>query len=98
MSSDIVARLRNYDQCHDGDVDEAADMIERLQRDLAEIYETHKRIVNGECASDEKHCTCVPALHAEIKRLRAERDALIEAMEVLHHGHAARVILSGTEG
>lgn len=25
---DIVTRLRNYDECHDGDVDEAADMLE----------------------------------------------------------------------
>lgn len=25
---DIVMRLRNYDECHDGDVDEAADMLE----------------------------------------------------------------------
>lgn len=24
----IVMRLRNYDACHDGDVDEAADMLE----------------------------------------------------------------------
>jgi len=24
----IVMRLRNYDECHDGDVDEAADMLE----------------------------------------------------------------------
>ncbi len=28
---DIVTRLRNYDACHDGDVDEAADEIERLR-------------------------------------------------------------------
>ena len=26
----IVMRLRNYDECHDGDVDEAADMLEFL--------------------------------------------------------------------
>lgn len=26
----IVERLRNYDDCHDGDIDEAADMIEFL--------------------------------------------------------------------
>jgi len=26
----IVERLRNYDTCHDGDIDEAADMIEFL--------------------------------------------------------------------
>ncbi len=25
---DIVSRLRNYDGCHDGDIDEAADMLE----------------------------------------------------------------------
>ena len=28
--ADLVARLRDYDLCHDGDVDEAADCIVRL--------------------------------------------------------------------
>ena len=26
----IVARLRNYDACHDGDIDQAADMLDFL--------------------------------------------------------------------
>ena len=46
--------------------------IERLKADLAEITATHARIVSGECAPDEKHCTCVPALRGEIGRLCGE--------------------------
>lgn len=29
---DLVSRLRNYNECHDGDVDEAADRLEQLQK------------------------------------------------------------------
>ena len=28
MNQGIVERLRNYDSCHDGDIDQAADMLE----------------------------------------------------------------------
>ena len=35
----IVERLRNYDQCHDGDVDQAADLIERMHGLLASVYD-----------------------------------------------------------
>lgn len=31
---ELVSRLRNYEECHDGDVDEAANRLERLHRIL----------------------------------------------------------------
>jgi len=37
-----------------------------------EIMETHKNIVDEKCSADEVHCTCVPALRAELKRLRGK--------------------------
>lgn len=37
MADDIVTRLRNYDTCHDGDVDAAADEIERLQTEVTRL-------------------------------------------------------------
>lgn len=37
---DIVFRLRNYDSCNDRDVDEAADMIEKLRRYISELEDT----------------------------------------------------------
>jgi hypothetical protein len=35
---DIVERLRDYDACHDGDVDEAADEIVRLRKENRMLY------------------------------------------------------------
>ena len=35
----VVKRLRNYEDCHDGDVDEAANLIERMHQMLASVYE-----------------------------------------------------------
>lgn len=34
----VVERLRNYDECHDGDVDEAANLIEKMHQLLASVY------------------------------------------------------------
>lgn len=41
---DIVERLRNYNTCSDTDVDEAADEIERLRKELyeAQIIAVHQ--------------------------------------------------------
>ena len=36
-TADLVARLRDYAQCHDGDVDEVADRLEQLQKIVDEI-------------------------------------------------------------
>ncbi len=35
-----------------------------------EVSEVHEKIMDEKCASDEIHCTCVPVLREEIKRLR----------------------------
>ena len=45
--------------------------------ELADIREAHRKVMAEECPSDEHHCTCVPVLRAEIKRLRG-------AMELAH--------------
>jgi hypothetical protein len=36
-TAELVARLRDYDNCHDGDVDDAADHLEYLQKIIDEI-------------------------------------------------------------
>lgn len=51
---------------------EAAKEQEKISEELADIKETYAHIVNDECGKDEKHCTCVPALRAEIARLKAQ--------------------------
>ncbi len=37
MYSDLIARLRNYDQCNDSDVDQAAIAIEELTKTLQRV-------------------------------------------------------------
>jgi hypothetical protein len=36
-TADLVAKLRDYDNCHDGDIDEAADRLEHLQKIVDEL-------------------------------------------------------------
>jgi hypothetical protein len=36
---------------------------------LEDYLEYYNKVINEQCAPDEKHCTCVPALRQEIKRL-----------------------------
>jgi len=45
---------------------------DELAAELADIRAVYARIVAGECAPDEKHCSCVPALRARIEELQAE--------------------------
>jgi chromosome segregation ATPase len=75
--TDILERLRQTEGSvtryyRNPDGPEAADEIERL-RDRVKDYEDSARITLDDCgAPDEKHCSCVPTLRAEIERLRAE--------------------------
>jgi hypothetical protein len=45
--------------------------ITKLEEKLKDIEDSFKATVKGECAPDEKHCSCVPALRLEIERLNA---------------------------
>ncbi len=78
---DIVTRLRNYDECHDGDVDDAADMLEFFFGQM----QMHSPKMNGQhsyrfCGSGwpMTHCVglnaedAVRAAIKEIKRSRSE--------------------------
>ena len=52
---------------------------------LREYEEQHRRILAGECANDEAHCTCVPALRMEVAMLRelmAMKDAELDRLTV----------------
>lgn len=51
-------------------INEQQTEIIRLRAELAERDEAHRCIIAEPCAPDEHHCTCVPALRAEIERLR----------------------------
>lgn len=52
--------------------------LREFKRDIEEIS---ARVANDECAKDEKHCTCVPFLRAEVNRLEA---AVEKALDEAH--------------
>ena len=47
-------------------------IVARHAEDLEDIKEAHRVIIEEPCRTDEKHCTCVPALRMEIARLKKE--------------------------
>lgn len=51
--------------------DALRDERDELLIERAEAVEVHSRIMAEKCPPDEQHCTCVPALRAEIERLKA---------------------------
>jgi chromosome segregation ATPase len=55
----------------------------KLRIRLADWQDTHNQIMEEKCAGDEKHCTCVPSLRVEIKRLTAEIEELEEEIDNL---------------
>ena len=67
---DIVERLRNYNTCSDTDVDEAADEIERLRKELETLHQRIKDIKEG----FEGCCNACEPVGEMNKQLRKERD------------------------
>lgn len=53
---------------------------ETLKDELAEHDAYYRKVVDGKCAPDEVHCTCVPALRDKIKQLEAELATYKEQM------------------
>ena len=56
-----------------------------LKAEVAEYREYHQRVMAEQCAPDEQHCTCVPALRAEnavLKAKNAELKGLAETLEL----------------
>ena len=47
---------------------------DELRFRLKDWEDNHKAIVAGDCAPDEKHCSCVPSLRKELAALRKDYD------------------------
>src|SRR3990167_6862987 len=47
--------------------------------ELAELKDYYARVISEPCPPDEQHCTCVPALRAELDALTAALDAIEKA-------------------
>jgi uncharacterized small protein (DUF1192 family) len=55
--------------------------LRNVEGDYEELRESHRQVMQEPCANDEQHCTCVPALREEIKRLNQELHNLNKAYE-----------------
>lgn len=53
-------------------IDSDAERIADLKEELQAHDDYYRIVVNDECAPDEVHCTCVPALRKKIDNLEAE--------------------------
>jgi len=67
---------------------------------LKDWVEQHNKIINNQCPPDEKHCTCVPSLYAEIERLRAalEKYAVKEDWYEMPEEYADRAVCFECDG
>ena len=62
--------------CKDVDLDTARAEVAALRARIADYEVDHRAVVAGLCASDERHCSCVPHLRREVERLRSENERL----------------------
>ena len=62
-----------------GEHNSVVDENERLREQLADITNATTAAMGERCDCGERHCTCVPLLREEVKRLTAELAAIREA-------------------
>jgi len=55
-----------------GDLAALVAEVERLRERIADFEDDFRKVTSGMCAPDERHCSCVPHLRAEVSRLRSE--------------------------
>ena len=58
--------------------------IVQLEAEIKDIKDAYAIVMNEECASDEVHCTCVPALRAENQRLTEAIGKAISGLSTVH--------------
>jgi len=64
------AFLTELAKSRDNSIKRKSRQIDALQKRLDDIQDSYRRTVLEQCAGDELHCSCVPALRAEIKYLK----------------------------
>lgn len=73
-----------HDECIEGDyIDRNGVVVSDPYRELYEWREQYKRVMEERCPSDEHHCTCVPALRAEVQALCARVAKLEGAIQLV---------------
>ena len=89
------ARIAMARSASQADVPALCDEVERLRDTVQDYRDDIRKTLDDRGADDEVHCSCVPALRGEIARLRAQLDAVMEAVDaeqedIPHFGAAIR--------
>ena len=65
------ASVDRYELTADGETFSAvrASDYDALEERFDDYMDDYVAVINEDCAGDEKHCTCVPILRAEVERL-----------------------------
>jgi len=53
--------------------------VERLRERIADFEDDFRKVTSETCAPDERHCSCVPHLRAEVERLREFQNNALHA-------------------
>lgn len=73
LMSEIWAAGRNCDrEKYDDATEEINRRFAEFKEELDDIYAQHKMVMAEKCAPDEKHCTCVPMLRRDLKKVTEE--------------------------
>ena len=67
-----IKELHSICGIKDASIETSIKMYRNLEKELTDIKEVYKNIIDEKCAGDEKHCTCVPALRKMIEELENE--------------------------
>lgn len=59
-----------------------------LKARLDDYFDDHRAVVAGQCAPDERHCSCVPHLRREVEAMRAALRSSKLAMIQVKRSHA----------
>ena len=75
--SDKVAKLEAELEMYERDetFGTLAIQLAQLEEELTDRKEADRKVLADECAPDEKHCTCVPALKKENRDIKRTIDA-----------------------
>ena len=63
----------------EADFDALVAEVKRLRERISDFEDDFRKVTSETCAPDERHCSCVPHLRADVKRERAAVVAFMRA-------------------
>ena len=87
----LAERVRAYLFCGSDDQHALAEAVLAMADQLDDYEESTRLVMQERCGDDRLHCTCVPALRAEIAALTRDKDAASRAITELETEYMLRV-------